>query len=452
MKMSNIQSLEQNQIMSQSQIQALEILSMDNVELNEMMQTEFLNNPLIEHISSNSSALEKPSKIEEYYSQPSKQISRDSKQNMTQELRGKHSEKHSGFQEDISNMIMMQIDLSFYTKKEIKILKFLIECLDERGFFLEDIQEIAKIQKVSFQEIENLLDELRKLEPYGIFARNIEDCLLIQLKMKGVKDAILEHIIKDYLKEVSEGKIGVISRALLVTTAQVRTAISMITTLNPRPMMLFDKEEPQYITPDIIMKYSCDKWTIEFNDNWVGNYSLSDFYLKMMSESKDEELTEYFKQKYERAKFLFNSIEQRRNTILLIVKAIANRQIAFLQGNGDLVPMLMSDIAQDIEVHTSTISRAVRGKYLQCHIGTLQIKKLFSISISTNNTSGSDTTATAIKKSIKKYIEQENKRKPYSDQVLTNMFLEQGVTVSRRAIAKYRDELGIMGSTARKRI
>ena len=296
--------------------------------------------------------------------------------------------------------------------------------------------------------IRDSLYTLQQLEPYGIFSPGLQESLLHQLDALDINSEVLTQMILYHLNDMAEGKISNISRSLHIPTTEVRKNIEIITRLNPRPLSGFSSGTNSYIIPDIIFEKEADNWTIRLNDSWVGNYSLNDYYLKMMNSSSDTELISYFKEKLRRVQFILNSIEQRRQTILSIAEIILDIQRDFFENNAPLIPMTMSDVAKRAGIHTSTVSRAVKGKYLQYTGGSLFLKNLFASSVSSHD--NADITPMVVKQFIKEFIESENKKRPYSDQALVKLLAEQNVHVSRRAIAKYREELGIKGSFDRR--
>ncbi len=190
------------------------------------------------------------------------------------------------------------------------------------------------------------------------------------------------------------------------------------------------------------------KWNIEINDNWCGDYQLNDYYLQMMAEVKEQELFEYFKKKLERAKFLIHAVEQRRKTIILITNAILEEQDEFFRYSGKLKPCTMTQMSEKLSVSTSTISRAVKDKYLQFPAGCILMKNLFSASVPVSG--GSLINSDGVKELIRELVNEENKEKPYSDSKLAELLSEKGCRLSRRVIAKYREEMGISGSFERK--
>lgn len=438
MKLEQNIELEQVQVIGQNQIQSLEILSMNNEELNTFIQNEYFENPILEFSEGNSKNQDSirmksfyhESTISKYHREVSKE-SRIMEHNDFEKI---------NFREDIFS----QLNMNQYSFKEVKLLEFLIESLDENGFLYITNEEIARINKVDINLVDKCLANLQELEPHGIFARNLEESLLLQIKALDLNEDILIQIIKKYLKDIASGKVCSISRDLEISTAQVRKYISIIGTLNPRPLGGFREEKMNYIIPDIIASYQDKEWSIELNDNWIGNYGLCDYYISMMQNTIDRDLFTYFENKLKRAQFVINCIEQRRKTILGISNAIIDYQEEFFLKGKLPKPMTMGDIAEKINIHTSTVSRGIKGKYLQYPRGTVLLKNLFAGNVSNNKSS------IEIKKILKEIIKHEDKKKPYSDEKIVHILKEKNILISRRAVAKYREELMIPGSYNRK--
>ncbi len=397
-------SLEQKQQLSQNQIQSLELLAMDSVELSEFLQDEYLENPLLDYSEEHAmpggredigQTYEQPPVLEQNYDDTAEEEDRRRKDIPMPET------------ESIKNYILDQLPDGACSRK---LAEFMTDCLDDNGFFTIPTEEVA--QKT------------------------------------GVPEAEVSWTLK-VLQELADGKISVISRALKLSTAEVRKCIDQIAKLNPRPLGEFGGKRNDYVVPDIIFRKDDGKWEIELNDGWVEDYHINDYYLKMMKESTDAQLGAYFQKKLERIRFVMNSIAQRRRTILQISEQILNVQEHFLDGTGFLKPMTMTDVAESLGIHTSTVSRAIKGKYIQYPCGTILMKHLFTASVSA--TEGSDAVGTMqIKELMKELIRNEDKNKPYSDQKLSSLLKERGIEISRRAVAKYREEIGIRGSFDRK--
>jgi len=437
MKINSKLLLEQKQTMSQAQIQALEVLAMDNVELDAFLQNEYLENPMLEHQAS-SEISDTVNPFKEWHSTNtlSPKYNEYTYNHDDDEYQNETVAKEEGLLRDY---VLGQLDLKRYSDAEQKVMVYLIDCLDDTGYFTIPIDEVAKTNRVDKSLVKLCLQDLQMLEPYGIFAPDLPHCLLRQLEVLGINDDKLNEIILQYLEEVGSGKISTISRCMELTTLQVRKYISIIETLNPKPLSGFSVENTTYIVPDLIFQITHGHWEVILNDQWIGDYKLSDYYLNLMDTTKSKELLEYFNSKAQRASLLLKSIEQRRTTMFKLGEALLKWQSPYFCGTGNLNPMTMADIAESMGVHVSTISRCVKGKYIQYPQKTLLIKTLFSISESDS-----------IKNLIREIVDRENKKKPHSDQALTNLLEARQIHISRRAIAKYRDELGIKGSFERK--
>ncbi|SCG92607.1 RNA polymerase factor sigma-54 [uncultured Clostridium sp.] len=436
-------TLQQRQQLSQSQIQSLEILAMDSLELNHLLKNEYLENPMMEHAEGTSEDNYSEPLTAYYETSAGSYISTDEEDDRRRDF--------SAPKEDLlQEYLLSQLDIKLYSPQEWSLFHYLIDCLDDNGFFTMPVEEVAQKNNVPLDFVKQCLYTLKQLEPYGIFSPNLQESLLHQLDALDMNNEVLTQMILYHLHDIAEGKISNISRSLHISTADVRKNLEIITRLNPRPLSGFNSGTNGYIIPDIIFQKENDSWTVRLNDSWVRNYSLNDYYLKMMNSSSDTELIAYFKEKLRRVQFILNSIEQRRQTILSIAEIILDIQQDFFDNNGPLVPMTMSDVANRANIHTSTVSRAVKGKYLQYTGGSLFLKNMFTTSVSRQD--NGSVTPMVVKQYIKEFIEAENKQKPYSDQTLVKLLSEQNIHVSRRAIAKYREELGIKGSFDRRTI
>ena len=257
-------------------------------------------------------------------------------------------------------------------------------------------------------------------------------------------------MVLDYLPEIGQGKISVISRQLGLSTAEVRKYIAVIERLNPRPLSGLQESQVSYIVPDIIYTEKNGRWEIVINDKWFGEYHINDYYLSMMKETKDPELLQYFKQQLERGRFVISSIEQRRETMHLVSKEILDRQKDYFCRKGTLKPITIGTLAEELKMPPSRVSRAVKGKYVQSPAGTILMEKLFAGSVSSSE-SREGLSAKHIKERIRGLISSEDKRNPLSDAKLTECLVAEGISISRRAVAKYRDELWIKSSIERKK-
>ena len=321
------------------------------------------------------------------------------------------------------------------------------QCLEESGFLLVPVKEISKKFGMEEKECERLLGNLKQLEPAGVFAGSLSECLLLQLEREGALNDDLKYIVENCLEDIAMGHLSTVSRALHIKTAEVRKYIFEIQRLNPRPLSGYTGGTQEYIVPDILMEKDGEELKIRLNDDWIGDYSINDYYVKMMEQAEDSELKEYFRKKYERCRFIIASIEQRRETMLKISKAILERQRDYFMNHKPLKPMTMQNIADDIEMHVSTVSRAVKGKYIQYPGGTIGMRDIFN---SSQTFGEQDSTTEEIKEEIKRLVKEEDKKKPLSDSKIASLLEEKDMKISRRTVAKYRAQLGIAGTTQRK--
>lgn len=440
-------SLEQKQQLSQNQIQSLEILAMDGTELSHFLQNEYLENPLMDcggrTVGSGTEEINKTYEHTVTYGRNYEEI--------VEEDDKRRKDIPMPDQDSVKNYLLYQLPRTQFTEEQWSLLEYMVDCLDDTGFFTVPVKEVAENTGMSQDEVRHALDVLQKLEPYGIFAPDLKHCLLRQLEVQGLRDSVVWKVVEEHLENVANGKISTISRSLRLPTVEVRKCIEQIAQLNPRPMSEFASGHANFIVPDIIFREEHGKWEVELNDDWVEDYHINDYYLRMMKESKDEELSEYFRIKLERVRFVMNSIAQRRQTMILISEEVLRRQQTYLEGKAYLQPMTMTDVADAVGIHTSTVSRAIKGKYIQYPGGTVLMKNLFSASVT--RADGDVAVGTMqIKEMIRELIDQEDKKKPYSDQALVKALKEKNIEISRRAVAKYREELGIRGSFDRKEV
>lgn len=431
---------------SQSQIQSLELLAMDNLQLAKFMQNEYLENPLMEY----SEKFEAPQGSEDLgkYYEGSITYNKSYK-DLIEEENDRKRDLLANNPNEIYEALLSQLSIQNYTKEDWSLFQYMIDCLDDTGFLTTPLSDIARQTGMTLSAVESALHTLQQLEPHGIFAKNLKDCLLIQLYHRNMQGSNIWKIVDQFLPDVAAGKISTISRSLSLSTTEVRKCIEEIAKLNPRPMNELGRAQKQYIVPDIIIENHNRQWNIELNDKWVENYYINDYYLSLMADSKDPELITYFQTKLERIRFIQNSIRQRRMTICKITQSILSHQESFFCGTGPLRPMTMQSLADELNIHSSTICRTVNKKYIQYSKGIVPMRSLFSQAISGGN-SEKAVNSSEIKEMISEIVRNENKKKPLSDQKIAALLKEKEITVSRRAVAQYRDSLGIKSSFERK--
>lgn len=381
-----------SQQLNQFQVQSLKILSFDNYELEKFLQDEYAENPLMEHKESGKEFFTLHGNAGGY---------QDIEQS---DIEDKKIEDPEAF-------FMEQLNAKDYTKKEWNVMKYMAQCLEESGLLLVSTKEISHKLGIEEKDCERLLDHLKQLEPAGVFAESVSECLLLQLEREGILNDDLRYIVENHLEDIAMGHLSTVSRALDIKTSQVRKYIFKIQELNPRPLSGYTGGTDQYIVPDILMEKDGEELKIRLNDDWIGDYSINDYYVKMMEQAEDSELKEYF------------------------------------MNHKQLKPMTMQNIADDIEMHVSTVSRAVKGKYIQYPGGTIGMRDIFN---NTQTFGDQDSTTEEIKEEIRRLVKEEDKKKPLSDSKIVSLLEQKNMKISRRTVAKYRAQLGIAGTTQRK--
>lgn len=432
-------SLQTKQVLSQMQVESLNILAMSMTELKDFLQKEEIENPLLEFSAERGeeAAPVTYKETERFYNGTERENSRE---NELYEI--EDSEK------SIEDLVNMQLHWKKISETDRKIVDFCVQSIEQSGYFLIPVPEITKRLNVPEEQAGKVLSMLKELEPQGIFASGLEECLLIQVQGMD-EEEILSEMIKHHLQNIAEGKISTISRALKLSSAEVRKMIHVIKELNPRPLNGIGGDKAQYIVPDVLLSHQDGVWNIELNDKWTGNLQSNDYYIHMMETAQDQELKSYFENKLRRARFIINAVEQRRETLTAITREILKRQELYFLGTGQLKPMTLEEIADTLEIHKSTVSRAIRDKYLRVPSGCFLFRSLFTTGIPSGDGNG-DVSRNAVKAKLKELVAAEDKKKPWSDEQLAGLLQDAGMPISRRTVAKYRMELGIGGAFQRK--
>lgn len=418
------------QVLSQQQQESLQILNMSITELQDFLQKEEIENPLIEE------TVIQPVAFHEHESSYIRGSWDDEKDPL---------EQIAGDRDTVYELIRGQILHSGLDRAEELIADYCFRNLDQNGFLPITEEEIAQTLHIPAAPVRKTLAVLKTFEPAGIFSRDLTDCLCTQAA--SLEDGpLLVKIIQNHLQDVAEGKISTISRALGIATAEVRYLIQELKKLNPRPLNGMGESKEQYIVPDLILSYTDGHWDIGMNDSGCDTIRLNDFYFQMMQTATDDELKSYFEQKMKRVQFIQKALEQRHNTLKSMGVYFVEHQGNYLLGRGPLQAMTMQEMSEAIGVHVSTISRAVREKYLMSPRGCVCMRDMFSIGVSND----ANLSRNAVKDRLKAVISAEDKLHPYSDEALSCILKKEGIEISRRTVAKYRDEMGIPGTAGRK--
>ncbi len=420
--------------MTQELRQAIHLLQFSALELSTYIQEQALENPLLD--------VKEPTGLaEQTYSTYSKAST-----DQPSPIDYAHIDRMS-----LSEYLLQQIQELNLTNKRKKEIEYLVFSLREDGYVSRPIQEICDELHISLAEGETILHTLQSFDPAGVGARNLQECLLLQLQRLDTPHIIAEQVISYYMEEFASRKWKEISKKLGITVADVQEVNDVIQTLDPRPGSQFVADPVQYVRPEIrIVPYEGDL-LVHVEDDLIPSVGLNHHYEQLLQNEQDHEATHYAKQKVQQVQWLMKSIQQRQQTIVKVGEAIAKHQRDyFLNKKGILKPLTLKEIADEIGVHESTVSRATTSKFADTPRGIIELKSLFSSSV--QNGFGELASSRQIKDWMKELIASENKQKPLSDsKIVSWMQAEKDIIVSRRAIAKYRDELGIPASSKRKR-
>lgn len=337
-------------------------------------------------------------------------------------------------------------------EEENNIIKYLILNIDGHGYLTVSDEEVCKHFNVDNEVLRKAKEVIHQLEPAGIGAGNLSECLLIQAQRYYPDNELLCTLIQDYLQQLADKQWDKISKELNISLAAVKEIFDTIQTFDPKPAAGLSDTRIEYVRPDIFIEKNDKKntFTVSLNDYYLPEIRYNHQYSNQLMQSK--ELSQYVDQHFKKYEWLQNSIEQRRSTILKIMEVIINRQNDFLNDGlpSSLKPLTLKEVADEIEMHESTVSRATANKIVETPTGTFELRYLFSRKLSTK--SGNDASQTKVKSILQKLIDNEDKYKPLSDQKIADQLKVEGIVISRRTVAKYRDELNIPSSSRRKEI
>lgn len=350
--------------------------------------------------------------------------------------------------------LLEQLGMVVKNEEDRMIGEFIIGSINGEGFLELSDGEIADSLNVPVEDVTRMVKIVQQFDPTGVAARNLRESLLIQLRDRGEEGTIAWCVIKDQYEEFTNRKHNDIIRTLSISENQLKEAIKHIGTLTPRPGAIFGDTRNTVVIPDIIVEKVEGEYVLMHNDSHIPRLNISPNYRKLLDKNANtpQETRKYLVDRLNNAKWFINSIEQRRSTIMKVANAIVENQKDFLDhGVSRLKPMTLQDIADSIGIAISTVQRVTTGKYIQTPKGVLELKYFFTQRILSSNGSD-DFSAKSVKEKMKEVIAGENPKKPFSDRKIANILNEQGIAISRRAIAKYRDELQIPPARLRKQL
>ncbi|RMG67847.1 MAG: RNA polymerase sigma-54 factor [Nitrospirae bacterium] len=340
------------------------------------------------------------------------------------------------------------------TSEEIKeIAEAIIGNIDENGYLKTPLEDIAELTGKPVEKVQEALKVVQDFDPPGIGARDLKECLLIQIRSLGLEGTLVEKIIQNNLKELEKKDYMAIVKQYNATLEDVMMAVSIINELDPKPARNFASHETNYIVPDVFVERTEEGFKITLNDDGIPKIRLNSYYRRLLSNQKDltKEERKFLTEKLRSAMWLLKSLDQRNRTIYRVTESIVKFQREFFEkGKNYLKPLNLKAVAEDINMHESTVSRVTLNKYLACEHGIFSFRFFFSSGL--KNRDGQEISSTLVKDMIKKIIEQENPKKPYSDQKISDILKKQNIKIARRTVAKYREELKIPPHSKRKRV
>jgi RNA polymerase sigma-54 factor len=315
----------------------------------------------------------------------------------------------------------------------------------------QSIEDLAASEGFSLEQFEDILDTIQRLDPPGVGARDLKECLLIQLRGAHLKNGIVEVIVANHLPELETRNFAQIGKVMKITLQQVIDNVAIIAEFEPVPGRQFGNNEAQYITPDVYVFKLGDEWIVNLNEDGLPRLRISNFYMDMMTDKKSKgDDKNYITDKMKAAEWLIKSIRQRQRTIYRVTECIVQRQREFFEhGVQFLKPMILKDVAEDISMHESTISRVTNNKYVHTPRGVFELKYFFNSSVT--RADGQDMASESVKRMISELIKAEDAKRPLSDQRIVEILEEKGIQLARRTVAKYREQLHILPSSKRKK-
>ncbi|WP_261134242.1 RNA polymerase factor sigma-54 [Bacillus sp. Marseille-Q3570] len=337
------------------------------------------------------------------------------------------------------------------TDEDKAIAEYMIYCLDENGYLDCSLGCLQEELDVPIEKIEIILKRIQQLEPIGVGARSLSECLMLQLKATDCDKPVVEEIIKHHLDAFADKKFSYLSKTLNITMKDLKEVEDFIRSLNPRPCSGFEKDRPEWVEPEFFIEQDkLGDLYVRMNEELVPEVSLNERYFRILKQHG--EAKSYLENQLQKFEWLKRSLDQRRQTLQNLGEYLLQAQRAFFEnGYEALRPMTLKEVAMQIDVHESTISRAVKNKTIQTPKGTIPLKSLFTSKLDKTNQM-EDTSSAQVKIQIQRMVDAEPKHKPLSDQKIANSLKEEGIDISRRTVAKYREELRIPSSSKRKSI
>ena len=478
MEMRQQLKMSQQLVMTPQLQQAIKLLQLTRIELQDVVRQELEENPILEEVLDPDEAREGDRQLEEAESEDDG-LSRDAAERFDEVMADDEpvrdwdsyldgynysvgeqygdDEERPSFESmltrkgTLADHLLWQLHMGSFSDDEVRIAEEIIGNLDDDGYFRLPLSEIAIPLELSEADVERVLYRVQELDPCGVAARNLQECLLLQARAMGMSGSLVEKLLLYHLRDLEIRNFKQIAKALRTDLEQVLSAAKIIAGFDPRPGKACGEEDTQYVSPDIFVHKVGDDYVVMLNEEGLPSLRLAPHYMDVKAGGGlDAKADEYISDKMRSAQWLIKSIQQRQRTIFRVAKSIVKFQREFLErGVEGLRPLVLRDVAEDIGMHESTISRVTTNKYMQTNQGLFELKYFFNSGLSTSD--GDSVSSESVKSRIKEIIDKEDARKPLSDQRIAEMLSSETVNIARRTVTKYREMLKIGSSSERRR-
>jgi RNA polymerase sigma-54 factor len=351
----------------------------------------------------------------------------------------------------LEDHLVWQLRMSRLSEREEGIGSYMIGNLDEHGYLGIPVEEVCQATGASAEEAEQVLKQIQFFDPVGVAARDLRECLLVQLQNLGLEGSLAARIVADHLIQLENKRYDRMARELGVSVEEIVQASHVIASLEPRPARGFEEEEIRTIIPDVVVEKISGEYVVFLNDEGIPRLRVSSLYRRLAGQEGEEEerARQYLQEKVRAATWLIKSIQQRQQTLYRVTQSIFKFQRDFLDlGVRHLKPMVLKDVAEDIGMHESTVSRATANKYVHTPQGLFELKYFFQSGLKSGN--GEDVASESVKDKIRSIISTEDPKRPYSDQYIAGLLSQESIDIARRTVAKYREAMGILPSSKRR--
>ena len=467
------QSLALQQVLSPQLQQSLLILQTPLLELRNLVQQEMETNPVLEELPEESGANDgseaEAAADENFKNEFEKLASLDEEwrdymaQSAGSNFDGRRGSKDADekrqflfdsipVQETLQQNLIAQLNQTVLSADDRKAAELIIGNIDDDGFLQSTTEEMALNSGIPQDDFERVLGLIQTFHPAGVGARDLRECLLMQLRRQGKENSLEHRIVSEHMDDLGRHRFVEIARRMAISIEDVQKAADNIARLNPRPGQIFAAAPQNYVLPDVLVENVDGEYQISFNNEQIPHLRISNLYKDIIAsgEAQSSDVKDYIRDKIRSGKFLIRSIHQRQQTIMNIAQQIVSRQLDFLEhGPSHLKPMTMAEVAETVGVHETTVSRAVSGKYMATPQGVFEMKYFFTGGYQT--ATGESLSNTSVKQAVLELVKHESGSAPLSDHEIVEILSERGIPIARRTVAKYRSELNILPSHMRRK-